>query len=280
MKAIELFAGIGGFRLGLERAGHTIAWANEWDRHAADTYDQNFGGHIDRRDITSVPANEIPSHELLVGGFPCQTFSTAGNRQGFDDVRGTMFFEIARIARAHRPNYLLLENVKGLLNHAAGWTFKTILATLDELGYDCQWQILNSKDFGVAQHRERVFIVSNHRSVPRPEVFPLAPGDPGAASTMPAGFALSRIGNLAGVKPSQSSKIYCASGLAPTLDTSGAVKVQIAGAYRYLTPIEHERLQGFPDDWTKGVSNAQRYKQAGNAVTVSVIEAVARHLPI
>jgi DNA (cytosine-5)-methyltransferase 1 len=161
MKVVELFAGVGGFRLGLERAGHQVVWANEWDKYACDIYDKNFGGSIDRRDITKVPASEIPKHDLICGGFPCQAFSVAGKRRGFDETRGTLFFDIARIAAHHKTPYLLLENVKGLLSHDGGRTFATIIRTLDELGYDCQWQVLNSKDFGVPQNRERVIIVGS-----------------------------------------------------------------------------------------------------------------------
>lgn len=280
MKAIELFAGVGGFRLGLEPAGHQVIWANEWDRFAADVYDHNFGGKIDRRDLTTIKAGEVPAHDLMVGGFPCQTFSLAGNRRGFQDSRGTLFFEMARLAQHHRTPYLLLENVRGLLSHAEGWTFKAILSTLDELGYDCQWQILNSKSFGVPQSRDRVFIVANLRGRPRPAVFPLASGKGHDPSEVPERFPLSVVGHLAGVKNSQSSKVYCAEGISPTLNTSHPVKIQIGGKVRNLTPTEHERCQGFPDGWTKSSPSTQRYKQMGNAVTPAVIEAIARRLPL
>lgn len=173
MRAIELFAGVGGFRLGLERAGHSVIWSNEWDKYAADTYDKNFGGQINRQSITDVRAEDIPEHDIIVGGFPCQAFSIAGKRKGFDETRGTLFFDIMRIAQHHRTPYLFLENVKGLLNHDSGRTFEVILKTLDESGYDCQWQVLNSKDFGVPQNRERIFIIGHLRGRPRPEVFPL-----------------------------------------------------------------------------------------------------------
>jgi len=128
---------------------------------------------IDTRDIRTVPTTDIPNHDLLVGGFPCQAFSIAGKRRGFDDTRGTLFFEIARILKDKNPKYFILENVKGLLSHDNGFTFKTIISTLTELGYDLQWQVLNSKNFGVPQNRERVFIVGHIRGQPRPEVFPI-----------------------------------------------------------------------------------------------------------
>ena len=239
MRFIELFAGIGGFRYGLESVvqhrqrtrmsecvlpnrdstnskgeswednkNFTCVWANEIDKYACQIYRRNYGstsslteqgegeGVRDEKrqgskrdnkcadglnscpelyegDITKVKAEDIPDHDLLVGGFPCQAFSIAGKRGGFEDTRGTLFFEIARIAQEKRPRYLLLENVKGLLSHDKGRTFGAILTTLDEIGYDCQWQVLNSKNFGVPQNRERVFIVGqrkNNRQIP---IFPV-----------------------------------------------------------------------------------------------------------
>jgi len=202
MKFIELFAGIGGFRYGLEavysgellqsktskglqddstntksrQVGFTCVYANEWDKYAAQIYKKHYG-EIDTRDIREVKAEEIPDHDLLAGGFPCQSFSVAGKRGGFEDTRGTLFFEIARILQQKQPRLLLLENVKGLLSHDKGKTFGTILNTLDELGYDCQWQVLNSKNFGVPQNRERVFIIGHLRGTSRPEVFPIGSTD-------------------------------------------------------------------------------------------------------
>jgi DNA (cytosine-5)-methyltransferase 1 len=256
MNAIELFAGVGGFRIGLERAGHTVIWANEWDKYACDVYDQNLQGEkIDRRDITTVPAGDIPAHDLICGGFPCQAFSTAGKRRGFADIRGTLFFDVARIAE----------------HHDCGRTFGTILRILDGLGYDVQWQVLNSKDFGVPQNRERVIIIGNHRSRPRPEVFPLAQETADAGRIRFLGHT-----SLSG---SQSSKLYGLDGLSPTLTTK-TTQVMDQGGVRFLTPLECERLQGFPDDWTAGVSDTQRYKMMGNAVTTNVIEVVARRLPV
>jgi DNA (cytosine-5)-methyltransferase 1 len=173
MKFIELFAGIGGFRLGLEQAGHECVYANEWLEKPASIYEKNFGEKPDTRDIRTVKSSEIPDFDILCAGFPCQSFSIAGKRRGFDDTRGTLFFDIARILKEKQPRLLLLENVKGLLSHDNGNTFKTIISTLTELGYDIQWQVLNSKNFGVPQNRERVFIIGNLRGTPRPKVFPV-----------------------------------------------------------------------------------------------------------
>ena len=149
----------------------TCVWSNEWDKYAASIYRYHWG-ECDTRDIRTVDASELPDFDLLCSGFPCQAFSIAGKRRGFNDTRGTLFFEIARILQAKRPRLCLLENVKGLLSHDSGRTFKTIIATLTDLGYDCQWQVLNSKNHGVPQNRERIFIVGHLAGTPRPQVFP------------------------------------------------------------------------------------------------------------
>jgi len=175
MKFIELFAGIGAFRLGLERTGHTCVWANEWLEKPRKIYGRNFGEQPDGRDIRDVSAGDLPNADLLVGGFPCATFSVAGKRTGFslEDTRGTLAFEMFRLARDKGIPYILFENVKGLLNHDKGRTFEIILEVLDDMGYDCQWELLDSQNFGVPQHRERVFLIGNLRGEPRPKVFPI-----------------------------------------------------------------------------------------------------------
>lgn len=173
MKYISLFAGIGGFDLALDRLGHECVWANEWDKYARQIYELRFNRKIDPRDIRLVATDELPDFDLLVGGFPCQAFSIAGKRLGFEDTRGTLFFEIARIIKDKRPKYFLLENVKGLLSHDNGKTLQTILATINELGYESEWQILNSKNHGVPQNRERIFISGYIRGEPRPKIFPI-----------------------------------------------------------------------------------------------------------
>lgn len=184
MKFLDLFAGIGGFRLGLEQAGHECVGFVEWDKFARKSYEaiHDTKGEWTANDITSVTDDDIRSLngqgiELICGGFPCQAFSVAGKRGGFSDTRGTMFFQIARFAKQIKPRLLLLENVKGLLSHDKGNTFGTILNTLDELGYDVEWQVLNSKNFGVPQNRERVFIVGHLRGTSGREVFPIRGND-------------------------------------------------------------------------------------------------------
>ena len=178
MKFIDLFAGIGGFRLGMESAGHECLGFCEIDKFARASYKaiHNTEGEIELHDITKVTDDEvraIGAVDVICGGFPCQAFSIAGARRGFEDTRGTLFFEIARFASILKPKYLFLENVKGLLNHDKGNTFETILSALDELGYDVEWQVLNSKNFGVPQNRERVFIVGHLRGECARNVFPI-----------------------------------------------------------------------------------------------------------
>lgn len=179
MKFIELFAGIGGFRLGLERHGHECVYSNEWLSKPASIYERNFGERPDETDIRKIKPESLPRADLICGGFPCATFSVAGKRTGFsqEDTRGSLFFEICRLLRGTRTPYVFLENVKGLLSSDNGRTFGIILSTLDELGYDAQWEVLNSSNFGVPQNRERVFIIGNLRGYPRPKVFPIGRAD-------------------------------------------------------------------------------------------------------
>jgi len=404
MKYIDLFGGIGGFSLGIERAtnntereyipeqrrGRTdseqsrdksnsqtrkarwdgsstnnkfrweCVYYNDFDKYAVQTYNKNFGTDYEATDITTIKATDIPDHDLICAGFPCQAFSIAGKRRGFEDTRGTLFFDIMRIAKAKRTPYLFLENVKGLLNHEKGKTFTKILQTLQELGYEYQWMVLNSKFFGVPQNRERVFIIANLRGKPRPEILPfrenatevsevyyetqdsrpeigqakrrygikgISPplqnwspmisttykahradqirkheGSPTLTSNMGTGgnnvpMVVMNLQKrsadrpaLTKICPCGSKKLYqkcCGSPAgsgtigkveeAYCLDSNASQGVgSLTNNLRRLTPIECERLQGYPDDWTSGVSNTQRYKQCGNAVTVNVIEAIIR----
>jgi len=176
MKFLDLFAGIGGFRLGMEQAGHECVGFCEIDKFARASYKaiHNTEGEVEMHDITSISdefIRGIGDIDIICGGFPCQAFSIAGKRQGFEDTRGTLFFEIARFASILRPRFLFLENVKGLLNHEGGATFETILRALDELGYDAEWEVHNSKDY-VPQNRERVFIIGHLRGERTEQVFP------------------------------------------------------------------------------------------------------------
>ena len=354
MKFISLFAGVGGFDLALERAGHECVYANEWDKYCKIIYDKHFTTKLDGRSITDVTTDEIPNHDLLVGGFPCQSFSIAGKRGGFNDTRGTMFFEIARILQAKKPRLFILENVKGLLSHNNGQTFATIIQTLTELGYDLQWQVLNSKNFGVPQNRERVFIVGHIRGTPRPKVFPIGENNSEdiILPTITTRITADSNGTYVSERSSQeiiqmnnpthsNDRVYGADGISPTLNTMqggmrqpkiypmqwrrtakgketrkqnqidgkdytpfsdgcrevvpnpdkkviGTITAQAIAKdsllgnehqIRRLTPLECERLQGFPDNWTEGVSDTQRYKMMGNAVTVNVVEYIIKNIP-
>lgn len=181
MRFLDLFSGIGGFRLGLESAGHECVGHIEIDKFANQSYraihqpKESEFFHEDITTITDESIRELRDRgiDIIAGGFPCQAFSVAGKRAGFEDTRGTLFFDIARIAREVKPKYLFLENVKGLLNHDRGDTFEVILRTLDELGYDAEWQVLNSKHFGVPQNRERVFIIGHLGGSSGRKVFPI-----------------------------------------------------------------------------------------------------------
>ena len=179
MNFLDLFAGIGGFRLGMERAGHKCIGYCEVDKFARMSYQaiHNTDGEIDYKDITEVTNEEFRklkgTVDVICGGFPCQAFSIAGNQLGFEDARGTLFYEIARAAEQVKPRYLFLENVRNLLSHDKGKTFARMLKILDELGYDAEWQVLNSKNFGVPQNRERVFIIGHLRGECTSRVFPI-----------------------------------------------------------------------------------------------------------
>jgi DNA (cytosine-5)-methyltransferase 1 len=310
MDYMSLFSGIGGFELGFPLHWQCVGFC-EIDKYASQIYLNRFSRHIQYGDITRINTAELPDFELLCGGFPCQAFSIAGKRRGFEDTRGTLFFQICRIAEDKRPRLLLLENVKGLLSHDQGQTFHTIIRSLDELGYDLQWQVLNSKNFGVPQSRERVFIVGHLRGTPRPQVFPLAENSAARSAkskgkeseiatcrsgakgrpdmTLPfvrvpeatkKGYAEARPGQAINLGyPNSKERRGRVGDIARTLDTGmQQYTLTWGGRVRRLTPVECERLQGFPDGWTEGISDAQRYKCLGNAVTVNVIKAIAEKL--
>lgn len=197
---IDLFAGIGGFRLGMQQAGHTpVGWC-EKDKFAQKSYRaiHDTKGEWFSDDIRTVNPDELPEFDVLCGGFPCQSFSVAGNRGGFEDTRGTLFFEIARIAKARNPKYLFLENVRGLLSHDGGRTFGTILNTLHDLGYSVEWQVLNSKDFGVPQNRERVFIIGHIGGKRRSKVFPIRRKTEGTLKKVIDGNQSDRVDSIRG----------------------------------------------------------------------------------
>lgn len=293
MNFIDLCAGIGGIRLGLEQAGHTCVGFCEFDKFALQSYKaiHNTEGEWEAHDITKVTDDEIRelsatrTIDIVCGGFPCQAFSIAGKRRGFADTRGTIFFEVARFISIIRPRYFICENVKGLLSHDKGRTFATILSTLSELGYYVEWQVLNSKDFGVPQNRERVFLIGHLGTTSGRAVFPVAGADgenPCKLQEITHGVA-------------DAYRVYDHNGLARTLKSEGGGWGAKTGLYssiciqtdgiriRKLTPRECWRLQGFPDEYfdrakAAGISDTQLYKQAGNAVTVNVARVIGERL--
>ena len=222
MKFLDLFAGIGGFRFGMESAGHECIGFCEIDKFARASYKaiHNTEGEIELHDITTVTDEEIRNigHvDVICGGFPCQSFSIAGSRRGFEDTRGTLFFEIARFADILKPKYLFLENVKGLLNHDRGDTFKTILGSLDGLGYDVEWQVLNSKNFSVPQNRERVFIIGHLRGERTRRVFPIIRENAKFDNQQPKIEIVGNTKNPNGTSQGTGSVVYDSNGLVGTL---------------------------------------------------------------
>lgn len=405
IKYFSMFSGIGGFEHGIEKADTKIQFEcvgySEIDKYARSIYERHYPDHISYGDATEIRTETIPDFEFLVGGFPCQAFSLAGKRRGFDDTRGTLFFEIARVLKDKRPRYFLLENVKGLLSHDKGKTFQTILAVLSDLGYYVQWTVFNSKDFGVPQNRERIFIEGYLGGECGPEVLSVRrdceeDNDRRQVSSQYYGIRQGRVhkedeimnalacsGHNGGGSQliklnnkAQAQSVYDVNGVACTLSANGGgqggktglYKINVVGnvsltnhgdddvldvngisktltatghqpkiiddnhhqahiqkvgnvsrtghhggdvystngisstlcatgykhgmkiledvedasslQIRRLTPRECERLQGFPDDWTRYgkddelISDTQRYKCCGNAVTTNVITAI------
>lgn len=295
---------------------------SEIDKYAIQTYEKNFGKEIKNYgDATTINTAELPDFDLLVGGFPCQAFSVAGKRAGFNDTRGTLIFDVVRILRDKRPRYFVLENVKGLLSHDSGKTFSHILEILTDSGYDVSWSVHNSKNYGVPQNRERIYLIGSLRGEHRPQVFPL-----GGANEQ----NIKQVGNIHQHKRErnnpQTGRVYSTEGVSPSLSTmqGGGLEPKIIrpvltpdrvnkrqngrrmkdngesaftvtsqdrhGVYdgakiRRLTPTECLRLQGFPDDWFEGaevngkpISDSQKYKCCGNAVTVNVVEYVVSEM--
>ena len=255
MKFLDLFAGIGGFRLGMESAGHECIGFCEIDKFARESYKaiHNTEGEIELHDITTVTdefIRGIGGVDIICGGFPCQAFSIAGNRRGFEDTRGTLFFEIARFASILRPRYLFLENVKGLLNHQKGDTFETMLRILDELGYDVEWQVLNSKNFGVPQNRERVFIIGHLRGERTRRIFPIS-GKNEQSDTESKIKVIGNTKNPNGTSHGTKSRVYDSNGIMATLTATDYHEPKQV-AIPVLTPNRVEKRQ-----------NGRRFKEDG-----------------
>lgn len=306
LRVFSTFTGIGGFEIGIDqaatRAKQRIEYVgySEIDKNAISVYERHFKGVKNYGDITKINAEDLPDFDCLVGGFPCQAFSILGQRRGFEDTRGTLFFDLARILQAKRPKLFVFENVKGLVIHDGGRTFKTIIATINDLGYDCQWQVLNSTNHSVPHNRDRVIIIGHLRGSGRRKILPfarattkdnikrdsIAPPDRSKGVRIPeatkAGYATAYPGQAVNLSmPNSRSRRGRVSDVSPTLDTGMWIyTVAPDGRLRRLTPTECERLQAFPDGWTstgilgENFNDRQRYKMLGNAVTTSVIKSV------
>lgn len=323
-RSIDLFAGIGGIRLGFDQAfGKSIetVFVSEWDKYANATYRANFKDPFDiNGDITKVKEKDVPSFDICLAGFPCQAFSLAGKHMGFDDnykgtCRGTLFLDVARICDAHKPKVIFCENVKGLTIHNGGRTFAIIKKTFEDLGYKVYSQILNSKDFGVPQNRERIYIVCFRKDIdsskftfPKPtdqtkslldirEEKPVSPKyylsetyvktlkrhkARHAAKGHGFGYEIRDWGGIAGA-------IVCGGmgrernlvidgrqkNLVPVTHIKGPINRQ---GIRKMTPREWARLQGFPNSFRLKLADVHLYKQFGNSVTVNVINAIAKNI--
>ena len=318
-KAIDLFAGIGGIRLGFERAfGKDIetVFISEWEVKATETYRANFGDALEiKGDITKISEDEVPAHDIMLAGFPCQAFSLAGKQRGFEDTRGTLFFDVARIIAKHMPKVVFCENVKNLVNHDKGCTFKKIKDVLEDFGYAVFYKIINSKDFGVPQNRERVYIVAFRKDLVKNDfIFPESFGsakvirdileekevspkyylstayltalknhkERHAQKGHGFGYEIRSLDSISGA-------IVCGgmgrernlivdkrlSDFTPVTHIRGEIN---RDCIRKMTPREWARLQGFPDDFKFVVADVHLYKQFGNSVTVPVIEAIAREI--
>lgn len=299
---IDLFAGIGGFHYALSSYGAECLYASEWDKPAQETYFSNFG-MMPSGDITKIAAEEIPSHDILCGGFPCQAFSVSGKRLGFEDTRGTLFFDIARIVKHHKPKVVFMENVKNLVQHDKGRTFRVVHGTMEELGYSMFSKVLNSGDFGVPQHGERIYMVCFRNDMLQGHSFTFPSIDKASALKIlledsPKDAKIidrkdihiyKEVSNTdvwpnkpvqIGIvnKGGQGERIYDPIGHAITLSAYGGGAGAKTGLYyvngivRKLSPRECARLQGFPDDFVIHPNAQQAYKQFGNSVTIDVLQ--------
>lgn len=302
---IDLFAGLGAFRLALESLGAKCVYSCEIDKNVCSVYSQNFG-NVSSCDITKVDANKIPEHDILCAGFPCQAFSISGKQKGFYDSRGTLFFDVARIIKTKMPKIVIMENVKNLVKHDSFKTLNIIKNTITELGYSFYYEVLNSSDFNIPQKRERVYIICfrndlniNNFSFPKPiKLINYLDDYLIKDSSLVKDLYVKRndisyndiLDNKYHNKPirigfvnkgRQGERIYSTKGVCITLSANGGGIFAKTGAYmingivRKLHPRECARLMGFPDSYKISKSNYQAYKQFGNSVVVDVIQYIA-----
>ncbi len=312
IRFIDLFAGIGGFRLALESLGMECVFSSEVNKYCGDTYFANYG-ELPHGDITLIDERQIPDHDILCAGFPCQPFSISGHKKGFEDIRGTLFFDVVRIVLERKPSVVLLENVKHLKHHDGGRTLRIIIDSLENLGYQVEWKVLNAKDFGVPQNRERIILVGtlnqkftfeelefqqevilrdyldidDHVYLDTSEYTLLEDTKRQKSGLIFAGYRNGRI-RKAGVRPNtehlsrvhkQPNRIYSIDGTHPTLpsqESSGRFFILDDIGVRKLTIGECYRIMGFPDEFKRVVSLGEQYKQIGNSVCVPMVREIAR----
>jgi DNA (cytosine-5)-methyltransferase 1 len=316
-KFIDLFAGIGGFRTGFEKNECKCVFSSEIDEHAGEMYQANYNETV-FKDITKIDEKEIPNHDILLAGFPCQPFSIAGEKKGFNDTRGTLFFDIERILKEKKPKAIVLENVKHFKSHDNGNTLKVVLNALNNLGYTTNWKVLNAKDFGVPQNRERTIIVGslngikfdfNQLNIQQPIcIKDILEDDSGQIEYLdkseytlienpkkqPSGLIFVGYRNkkirTKGTRPDtihlsrvhkQPNRIYSSDGTHPTLssqESSGRYFVYHEGRVRKLTLKECYRLMGFKDDFKLIGSKAKLYNRIGNSIVIPMVEEIAKQV--
>ncbi len=305
MTFIDLFAGLGGFRLALESLGAKCVYSNEWDEPVKKVYADNFGD-MPEGDITKVDEKTIPDHDILCAGFPCQAFSISGKQRGFEDSRGTLFFDVARIVKEKKPKVVFMENVKNFATHDNGRTLEVVKATMEELGYTFYQKVLNSVDYGVPQKRERIYMVCFRNDLKidnfkYPKPFPLTKhvedfllDDENMVKSLyvnrPDTYfngvednkysnSTIRLGTVN--KGGQGERIYSIKGIAITLSAYGGGVFAKTGGYlingktRKLHPRECARIMGYPDSYKICKSFSQAYKQFGNSVVIDVLQLIA-----
>ena len=308
LKFVDLFAGIGGFRLALESVGGDCVFSSEWDTNSQNTYLQNHGD-LPNGDITKIHEDEIPDHDVLCGGFPCQAFSISGKQKGFEDSRGTLFYDVARIAKFKQPKVLFLENVRNLARHDKGRTLEVIKETLDEIGYDVYTKVLKSSDFGVPQARERIYFVAFRKDLkvldfefPKPLVETKVVRDILEKNIDTSDYVINRLDikmkirdpeildprspKQIGIinKGGQGERVYSIDAAGITLSAYGGGAASKTGAYlvdglvRKLTPRECARMQGFPESFEVHPKKNLAYKQFGDSVSVPVLESVIKEI--
>lgn len=299
-KFIDLFAGIGGIRTGFEKVfkeHSNFVFSSELDKYAQISYYSNYN-ELPHGDITQIHEKDISAHDIILAGFPCQAFSIAGLRKGFEDTRGTLFFDVARIAQYHKPKVIFLENVKGFVNHDKGNTFKVVKETLENMSYSVFYKVLNAKDFGVPQNRERIYIVAFlgkdiNFSFPQPIQKEIKLGDI-LDKKVDSKYTISdklweghkrrkeehkQKGNGFGYCLFNHESKYTSTISARYYKDGSEILIEQDNMNpRKLTPREAARLQGYDDNFKIVVSDTQAYKQFGNSVAVPVIEAIAKNI--